>query len=554
MPADVFAKTVRDRWLGWTIAVGAVASFVLLGMAAYEGLDLAVLDSFPPAYRSLLGLPEGADAGALAISAIYGSYGALTFAAMALAMGAAGIAGEERAGTLGLLLGNPKSRRHVLVSKMAALALLSIVSTLSLWGLAIGSASVLDVALGELDVAALSVHMLANTLFYGLLASALGAVTGNRGGAAGIATGVLVVGFLGAGLMPLLEGGEDWVRLFPWHYFSGSEPLANGVDWGHVGLLAGASALFAAIAVVGLERRDLKGRSVGVTLVDRLRAFPMTRRAADLLAGTARVSSIWAKTASEHQVSLLSACAYMLLVQMMLGGFWLAIPEETIAIFAQMPESLGVMFELFGGGDVTTAAGWFQIETFGMMAPIMISIVTISIGANAVAGEEGRRTMGLLLANPVSRSRLVAEKVFTMVVYASIVGVVAFVGTMLGVLIGDMGLAWRNVAATCFLLTLVGLVSGALALAVGAATGRKGAAVFGSAGFLVATHVLNSLGEISDAWTGAAALSPFRYYLGGDPLNSGLAWGDAAVLAALAVALFASAFPLFWRRDIVERD
>ncbi len=554
MPADVFAKTVRDRWLGWTIAVGAVASFVLLGMAAYEGLDLAVLDSFPPAYRSLLGLPEGADAGALAISAIYGSYGALTFAAMALAMGAAGIAGEERAGTLGLLLGNPKSRRHVLVSKMAALALLSIVSTLSLWGLAIGSASVLDVALGELDVAALSVHMLANTLFYGLLASALGAVTGNRGGAAGIATGVLVVGFLGAGLMPLLEGGEDWVRLFPWHYFSGSEPLANGVDWGHVGLLAGASALFAAIAVVGLERRDLKGRSVGVTLVDRLRAFPMTRRAADLLAGTARVSSIWAKTASEHQVSLLSACAYMLLVQMMLGGFWLAIPEETIAIFAQMPESLGVMFELFGGGDVTTAAGWFQIETFGMMAPIMISIVTISIGANAVAGEEGRRTMGLLLANPVSRSRLVAEKVFTMVVYASIVGVVAFVGTMLGVLIGDMGLAWRNVAATCFLLTLVGLVSGALALAVGAATGRKGAAVFGSAGFLVATHVLNSLGEISDAWTGAAAFSPFRYYLGGDPLNSGLAWGDAAVLAALAVALFASAFPLFWRRDIVERD
>ncbi len=40
-------------------------------------------------------------------------------AGLAIAMGSASIAGEESAGTMGLLLGNPKSRTYVLASKGA---------------------------------------------------------------------------------------------------------------------------------------------------------------------------------------------------------------------------------------------------------------------------------------------------------------------------------------------------------------------------------------------------------------------------------------------------
>ena len=554
MLANVFAKTLRDRWLGWAIASGVIGSFVVLGMVAYEGIDLSVLDTFPEAYRSLFGLTAGVDAGALAISAIYGSYGAMTVAAMALAMGAASIAGEERKGTIGLLLANPKSRTHILVAKMAALVLLAILATIVMWAFSVGTASTLDIGLGNLDVMALSVHMFANTLFYGLLATAIGAATGNRGAAIGATVYVLVIGFLGAGLVPLIEGGEKWVKVFPWHYFNGSEPMNNGIDWGHVGLLLGLSALFAGVALVGLNRRDFKGQSVGVTMIDRLRANPMTRKIADRLAGSARVSSIWLKTASEHQMSLMAASAYLVLVQLMLGWFYTAIPSETFEVFNQLPESMGALFALFGGGDISTPAGWFQIETFGMMAPIMIMIVTISIGSNAVAGEEAKRTMGLMLANPISRSRIIVEKTVTMVLYASVVGVMAFLGTWAGVLIGDMGIPLENIAAICILLTLLGIAGGALALAIGAGTGRKGAAIWGAVGAGVGLHLLNSLGEISDSLAGVQKLSPFYYYLGGDPLNNGLAWGDAAVLAAISAVLIMLALPLFQRRDVRERD
>jgi ABC-2 type transport system permease protein len=288
-------------------------------------------------------------------------------------------------------------------------------------------------------------------------------------------------------------------------------------------------------------------------MLDRLRANPMTKKVADRLGGSARVSSIWVKTASEHQISLFSAVAYMFLVGLMLGAFWRAIPEDTFALYNQLPEGLSVMFELFGGGDITTAEGFVQIETFGMMGPIMVMLVTISIAANAIAGEEAKRTMGLLLANPISRSRIIAEKTFTMLLYASIVGVLSFAGTMAGSVVGDQGLAWQNVAAICVLLTLIGLVGGGLSLAIGAGTGRKGAAVWGAIGFMVAMHVMNSLGEIAEnpAWQ---KLSPFYYYLGGDPLNNGLDWLHAGVLAAAAVVLIAIAFPLFQRRDVREKD
>jgi ABC-2 type transport system permease protein len=552
MLANVFAKTLRDRWLGWLISWLVVGSFVVLGMVAYSGLDLSLLESFPEAYRSLIGLREGMDAGALAISAIYGTYGSLTFAAMALTMGAAAIAGEEARGTIGILMANPKSRTNVLVSKMLALIALAVVATAGMWVFAAVTPRALGIGIGDLDVLAINVHMLAIVLFNGLLALAIGASTGNRGAAIGVTVGLLVIGFLGAGLLPLYDWGKSWAKIFPWYYFNGSQPLYNGVDWAHIAILGGASVVFAAISVAGFGRRDLKSQSVGTTMIDRLRANPMTKRLADRVAGGVRVSSIGLKTASEYQIMLLLVCSYMFWIQIMLGGFWAALPAAAKEAIQQLPEGLGRLFELFGGGDMATPQGWLQIETFGMMAPIMVMVVTIAIGAGAVAGEEDKRTMGLLLANPIRRSRIIAEKTATMVFYAGIFGVVSFVGTMIGSLVGSMGLDAWNVASISILLTLIGIVGGGLACTLGSATGNKGGAIFGAIGVMAAMHVMNSLAEIAgNPWW--QKLSPFYYYLGGDPLNEGLDWVHAGVLAALAAALIAASFPLFDRRDVREK-
>ncbi|MDH4140821.1 MAG: ABC transporter permease subunit, partial [Coriobacteriia bacterium] len=201
MLANVFLKTIRERWLGWLVAYVSLVALLLMAMAVYAEVDPTFIDSMPEVYRSMIGVPEGADVASLSINALVGTYGALTVCAMALAMGAALIAGEERKGTFGLLLGNPRSRTHVLVSKTAALVLLTSLCVLALFGAVVASAAMLDVSIEGMDVGAFSLHLLLNCLFYGFLALAIGAATGNRGAALGAALGVMVLSFVAVGIL-----------------------------------------------------------------------------------------------------------------------------------------------------------------------------------------------------------------------------------------------------------------------------------------------------------------------------------------------------------------
>ncbi len=552
MLTSIFLKTTRDRWRGWTIALLSMIAMGVMAMAAYQDINPAIFAGMPEAYLSLIGLQGEMDVGALSVAVVLGSYGAMVIASMGLTMGAAAIAGEERDGTLGLLLGNPRTRMHVVVAKALSLLVFTALTVALLAVATLLMAGWLDVSLGELDVPALAVHLFSYCVFIGFLALLVGAWTGNRGAALGVSIGLMVVSFLGVGLLPLIEGGEDWVKLLPGHYFDGSRPLYNGINWSDIGVLLGASAVFGAGAIFGVNRRDLKGQSVGVTIMDRIRSNPVTDMIIGRLAGAVRVSSVWLKTASEYQTMLVICAAYMLLFQgLMLGPFYAVIPEETRAIGDTLPAE---MIAFFGGGNISTPEGFYQIETFGIMAPLVIMVVTIAIGAGAIAGEEARRTMGLLLANPISRARIITEKTFTMLLYGSLVGLATFGGVTLGSVVGDLGIDIGHIGATSALATLVALLFGALALAVGAATGRKKVAMWVAIGAAVGTHILNSLGEINDSLSGIQKLSPYYHYLGSDPLNNGMDWSGAALLGAVTVALIAASYALFQRRDIRQRD
>ena len=549
--SSISLKVARDRWLGWAISAASLMLLLLFGMATYRDIDLTVYTELPEAFRSLLGIGEDVDVGGLAIGYVFGSFGAVVVAVMALVMGSAAIAGEERNGTMNVLLANPRSRTHVLLSKALALVLLTALAVAAIWITVHPMAALLSVEIGGLDVEALALHLYVNAVFYGMLALAIGAATGNRDTATGAASGILVLSFFAVGLLPLVQGLEGMRKAFPWYYFDGSEPVYNGIAWGHLALLTSASVALLVAAVVAFNRRDLRSQSVGASLLDRVRGNPLLNRMIGRLAGSSRVSSIWLKTVSDYQTLLFVTSAAMFLVMgVMLGPMYASLPEETLSAFDAFPEEL---IALFGGGDLGTPEGWYTLETFGLMAPLSVILVTAIMGAGALAGEESRRTMALLLSNPISRSRIVMEKAVTMVLFGIAVGVATFAGVALGSVLGGLGMSIGNIAATSALQVLVGLVFGALALALSAGRGRTSVAVFGAAGAALAFHLLTSLAAINDALAGIAWLSPFHYYLGSDPLVNGMDWGDAAVLAVLALALIGLSLALFQRRDIRQR-
>jgi ABC-2 type transport system permease protein len=377
---------------------------------------------------------------------------------------------------------------------------------------------------------------------------AIGAWTGSPGMASGVTAGVMFISFVGAGLFPIIKGWENVTKVFPWYYFNGSKPVTNGIDWGHLAVLFAGVVVFVVAALVGVNRRDLKSQAVGVTLLDRLRGNPLTHNVIDRLAGSARVSRIWIKTASEHQGLLFVTAALMFFMMgVLIGPMYGFLDEAMLGFMDEFPE---VLLALFGGGDMGTPEGWYQIETFGMMAPIAVMVVTVAIGARALAGEEEHRTMGLLLANPVKRSTVVYQKTFAMVLYGLAVGFSTFAGVAVGSLLGGLGMDIGNIAATSLLVTLVGLVFGTFALALSAATGRVNVAVYGSVGVALILYVLNALLPFNDSLIGFAKISPFYYYLTSDPLMNGMNWGHGAVLTALTIVLIVLSVALFQRRDL----
>ena len=550
MLTSVLTKTIRDRWRGVAIAVAALALMLLFAMWVYSGFDLSFYDEMPEAFRSLMSVPEGADAAGLSIGVLYGLYGAFTLAGLAISMGSSSIAGEEKDGTIGLLLGNPKSRSQVLAAKTGNLILLTAVGALILWAAAYLVAGVLGIAVSGMHVGAYTLHLFANSLFYGTLALAIGAVTGSRGLASGVSVGLMIVGFMAVGILPLVEGLESVAKAFPWYYFDGADPLLNGLSWGHLVVLLGSSAALIGAAYVGVNRRDLKGQTVGVTLVDRLRENPTTRKIVDRLAGSTRVSRIWIKTASEHQGLLIVTSYVMFLIMGVLMGPLYGLMDETLLEFAdQIPEA---MYAFVGstGGTMSTPEGFYELETFGMMAPIAVMVVTVAIGARALAGEEANRTMGLLLSNPIKRSTVLIEKVYAMVIYAIAVGFATWTGVWIGSMLGGLGMNPANIAAASALATLVGLVFGAIALLLSAATGRVRIAVFTTIGIALAAYLINSIAILNDTVEGLAALTPFDYYLTSEPLVNGMHWGHGAVLLGIFVVLVGAAVWLFDRRDL----
>ncbi|MGB3256855.1 MAG: ABC transporter permease subunit [Ornithinimicrobium sp.] len=548
MLLSVFTYSVRDRLAGILLGSLTIAVLLWFSLLVYADVDLTFYYDLPSALLDAMGIsPETGGVGGIAFGAMYNLMGAMMLAGMAIAIGTAAIAGEEQDGTLGLLLGNPRSRSAITGSKIAALLALTSVGAVLLYAAGVLVPVLVGTSTEGVKVGALVVHLFANAVFWGMLALAIGAWTGQPAIAGGTAGSVMVVSWLAASTLPMLSGGDAIARFFPWYWFNSSSPEINGVNPAHLGVLLGASVALMALSLAGVNRRDLRSGGSRVTVLDRLRSNPRTAALADRIGGQARVSSITAKTATDHQGLTTVVGVVALSMGVLMPIFYTFLPDGTSEFFGQLPDSLIAMI---GGVDMSTPEGFLQGEVFSITVPIAIITLTAVVGARALAGEEETRTMGLLLASAVPRHRVVLDKALAMVVLACVVGALTFAGSVVGVLLSRIDVSILNLLAISVLVTLLGIVFGAVALVVSAATGRvrwaTGAAAFAG----LAAYVVQSFLPLSQRYADWVMVSPFHFYLGSDPLSSGMPWGDAAVLLGVAVVLVAVAIPLFGRRDL----
>lgn len=94
-------------------------------------------------------------------------------------------------------------------------------------------------------------------LFFGALALAVGAATGRKAMASGIAVGVALATYLLDALASLVGWLEPFQVISPFHWYAPANPLTAGLSGGGLALLLGGFASLAAFAVVAFDRRDI---------------------------------------------------------------------------------------------------------------------------------------------------------------------------------------------------------------------------------------------------------------------------------------------------------
>jgi ABC-2 type transport system permease protein len=247
--------------------------------------------------------------------------------------------------------------------------------------------------------------------------------------------------------------------------------------------------------------------------------------------------------------SLLGWAIAITTVGVMYASFWPTVqtPEMARALEAY-PEGL---LEAFNYSDLTTAAGYLGSSVYGLLVPLLIAVFAIAAGTRAVAGDEDAGTLDLVLAHPVGRARLALQR------FAAVALGVAVVVLLLGLamialstVVEFAGVGPAEFAAISVHLALFGIAFGALAFAIGAATGRKGLALAGSAGVAVLGYLANAVFPQVEGLAWARDLSPFHWYLGGSPLVNGLQASGILLLLGAAVVLVAAGTWAFNRRDI----
>ena len=227
----------------------------------------------------------------------------------------------------------------------------------------------------------------------------------------------------------------------------------------------------------------------------------------------------------------------------------LADVPEFDKLMETMPEAISRLFL----GDVvslTSPEGYLNSQLFIVALPVIFLIFTIGRGSGAIAGEEERGTLDLLLSLPIRRSQVVLEKFVAMVAATMALGLVSWLSMAAAALAVDMEIDFVRLGEATLSCTLLGLAFGAMALALGCAKGSRGLCLGVTSALAIAAYFVNALAPIAESLEPAQKLSPFYLYIGADPLTSGLNFVHAGVLTGLTTAFLAIGVVLFGRRDL----
>jgi len=219
---------------------------------------------------------------------------------------------------------------------------------------------------------------------------------------------------------------------------------------------------------------------------------------------------------------------------------------EFIAIIESLPPEL---VSALNYDQITTSAGYTQGTVYGLLGFALVTIAAVVWGASAIAGDEERGTLELVVARGAGRTQLVLERLLAVV--AKLVALAVWVSILVLALNepSELGLEFEGIVAGGLALLGSGMLTATIGIAVGALTGRRGVATGAAAGVAVLGYALSAIANQSADLEWLRGFSPYAWAYHSEPLANGL---DASLWALYSAAALMSVIAVlaFRRRDI----
>jgi len=203
-----------------------------------------------------------------------------------------------------------------------------------------------------------------------------------------------------------------------------------------------------------------------------------------------------------------------------------------------------------GYDSIGTPEGYLTSTVFGLLGPALMLVFGIGLGARTIAGEEEAGALELAASAPVRRDVLLAGRVVAMHTQVALLALVTFAVTALLTRVVGMDVALSGIAAAAVGLNLLVIAFATLTLAAGAVTGRRAVAVAVGAGTAVAAFVADALSGVVARGDTLERISPFSWYLAGDPVAQGVDVVGYVLLGAVTFVAWGVAYVVFQRRDL----
>lgn len=249
----------------------------------------------------------------------------------------------------------------------------------------------------------------------------------------------------------------------------------------------------------------------------------------------------------ERKISIIATGLGMFIFALMFAALHESVAEEIGSFADAFPPELGAVI-----GDLSAAstpAGFLNIELYSLFLPFALAITGITFAAKAIGKEEESGTLELLLASPISRNKIILQKMFAITITLAIIAFSSWLGVLVGQALFVFDVNLGDVAIASASVFLLGMVYAMASLAGQAVTGKSKVGLGVGAGLLVLTYFADLISSLVENLEWIKYASPFHYMDMSAVLNGNGELINFAILLAVAVVFYVIAHAGFLKRD-----